>query len=86
MKDLFIEFLKSNNAYDEFVNNLLIQNDRITFDEYFADKEFDGLLDALISDAFTWSHTNKYEDSDKSHEYWSNLNEKWEELYNTKTK
>lgn len=80
MKDLFIGFLKENNVYDEFIDNLSKQNERLTLDEFYADEEYDGFLDTLISDAFTWSQTEKFADSDESHAYWSELNNKWELL------
>ena len=70
MKEQFIEFLKENEAYRDYIKNL--KNHRgLTLDEYFnrrcADEE------SVLMDAFVWAETKE------GYEYWKNLNKKWEE-------
>jgi len=80
MKDLFIGFLKDNDVYDKFINNLSIQNNGLDIDTYFKYEEEDYLLESIFYDAFTWAITEDCENGGDSHEYWLNLSDKWEDV------
>lgn len=64
MKDRFIQFLKANDAYEKFVNNLKASCDstidELCAEDYFAD---------WIAVAFDWSLTPEGEP------YWQNLDD-----------
>ena len=71
IKQLFIYFLKQNNAYETFMFYFNIREDfrnracpKICF---FSKIEYTRYIDK----AFTWDKTNK------GWEYWSELNQKW---------
>ena len=83
-KEMFIEFLKEMNSYDEFETNLknnitkpYLGYDSITF-PYF---EIDSLCKYIrvpnyITYAFRWEHT------DEGSYFWQKLDDKWRSRYN----
>ena len=82
-KQHFLQFLKENNAYEEFMFNFESKEGRF----YRANR---GLLcptekyftscysRSYLRDAFLWNDTSQ------KHDYWSSLNKKWFELWEIK--
>ena len=78
--DMFTKFLKEQNAYDQFFNNVNIDFIRRALDNTFditgntkQELVFDNLLPiGFVMDAFHW------QDTEERHEYWSNINSQWE--------
>lgn len=80
--DKFTKFLKEQNAYDKFFNN--VNKDFIrralgdTFDVTGTTKQelvFDNLLPiGFVMDAFHW------EETEEMHNFWSDINDRWEKM------
>ena len=70
MEETFINFLKRFNAYDEFINNLTVQEEFSSLDQLFHNSETCDWID----DAFWWDKTPE------GYEYWESLDNLW---YNT---
>ena len=71
MKEIFIKFLKDNNAYDAFVKNLLIHG-FTTIDNLITTTN----PDLWISSAFFWTETAE------EHDYWYSIDQAWKIILN----
>ena len=86
--DMFTKFLKEQDAYDRFFNN--VNKDFIgralnnTFDVTGNTKQelvFDNLLPiGFVMDAFHW------EETEETHDFWSGINNEWEEIVHDEEK
>lgn len=70
MEETFINFLKISKAYDEFINNLEVQEEFSSLEELCNNSEPCDWID----DAFWW------QDTPEGYEYWEYLDNLW---YNT---
>lgn len=70
IEERFVDFLLENNCYSQFVTNLLEQK-RLTIEEYIAKSSSHYDIYFLVSDAFNWSIT-----SEKG-EFWALMNNRW---------
>jgi len=72
----FIQFLKDNDAYDKYMHNILIENQR--WDEIYEYIELEELKqlrpDSWLIEAFYWGRQQE------DREQWYNLHEKWKKL------
>ena len=73
-KKLFIRFLKENNCYYGFFNNML--NSRLTYVDLSKYKGFDHLikLDINLISSFDWEYTNE------GYDFWDKLYDKWADI------
>ena len=71
--DLFVTFLKVNNAYENYINNFKRQGFS-NFESYDAKKNFSGVRIHNWISIFIWARSTKGVD------YWSNLVYKWSKL------
>ena len=69
IKHKFIQFLKDNNSYEEFVNNFKTSHIS-SFETYFNRFTINGSVD-LIREAFYWEATNE------GYWFWQRLHGKW---------
>lgn len=73
MKEIFIQFLKDNNAYDAFVKNGLLDHGS-TIDSII--KNWTNNPEKWISTAFYWLNT------DEGHDYWYRIEQAWKIILN----
>lgn len=73
MKQLFIHFLKQNNAYEKFMNNF---NNRNKISTYYPKISFI-LYFEITNETIIISHAFRWATSFENLLFWINLNQKW---------
>ena len=75
----FIDFLKDNNAYDAYMNNIRVENQRWgTLEEYIKPEDIQDLEpDEWISRAFKWNMQSL------GSAYWATIHNKWNDVCKT---
>ena len=73
IKQLFIQFLKDNNSYNKFVNNVINYKKVLYFENYFNYITINGSIN-LIGEAFHWESTKE------GYWFWRKLSEKWKKI------
>ena len=72
MEETFINFLKILKAYDEFINNLEVQEEFSSLEQLFNNSN----VYDWINDAFWWDKTPE------GYEYWESLDNFWYDILN----